>query len=101
MKVMEEPPRRMRAYSETIVAAVGIKPPSPSPARKRSIPKMPGVGAKAHRAVKTEKLTTLIRMDLLRPITSASVPMPSAPISIPNNPYDVMAPTCGAVSPHS
>ncbi len=86
MNVIEELPRLMRAYSETSVAPVGIRPPRPSPARKRSSPKTSGEGAAAHRPVNSEKLVTLSRIALRRPMTSVSVPMVSAPIIMPTSP---------------
>jgi hypothetical protein len=81
--VIELLPRPARAYSDTMAAAVGSTPPRPSPARKRSRPKTSGEDAAAHSAVNSEKIVTLSRMLLRRPITSVMVPIVSAPSIIP------------------
>jgi|GEM_PF-6265228 len=100
MNVMDEPPRRIPAYSETRAAAVGMRPPRPRPARNRKSPKTSGDGATARRDVKKEKLATLKITAFRRPTTSLTAPMESAPIIIPTSPYEAMTPTPEAVSPH-
>ena len=101
MKVIEALDRSEGTYSLTRASAVGRTPPSPSPARNRSVPNAHGAGAAASRAVNTENQTTLSSMVRRRPTRSVTVPMQRAPIITPTRPQEEMTPTSPGVRPQA
>ena len=71
------------AYSMVRAMAVGMTPPRPKPVRKRSRPKISGLGANAVSTMPTENQRTQPMMMRRRPTRSVMVPMSSAPSSMP------------------
>ena len=70
-------------YSMVSAAATGMMPPMPRPPIRRKSPNSSGVGAHAAPAWVRVKMAIEASSIFLRPTRSLSVPMNSAPISIP------------------
>lgn len=88
------------ANSITIDRQMGIRPPSPRPARKRPAPNRPGEPATAHAAEPAENTSTPATRTGRRPSQSVRVPVPSAPISMPRVTQLPIVPATAGVRPN-
>ena len=83
VSVMANGRYRRGTYSEASAAALGIAPPRPSPARKRSAPRAQRLSTSATAAVRTPKMRTLPMSAKRRPIRSPMRPASAPPIIMP------------------
>ena len=83
VSVMANGRYRRGTYSDASAAALGIAPPSPSPARKRRAPRAQRLSTSATAAVRMPKMRTLPMSAKRRPIRSPMRPASAPPIIMP------------------
>ena len=88
-------------YSVICATTLGITPPMPRPARKRSTPNTTGSRVRPAAAVKTLNSTTQMAIARRRPMRSATVPKKTAPNIMPNSAELTMKPAPAALTPMS
>lgn len=89
------------AYSVMWATTLGITPPMPRPARKRTMLNVTGSRARPAAAVKMLNSAMQMAIALRRPILSAMVPRKMAPNTMPNSAELTMKPACVGSTPRS
>ncbi len=92
---------RRGTYSEARAAALGIAPPRPRPAKKRSAPSAHRLSTSAAAAVSTPNTRTLPMSAIRRPMRSPMMPATAPPIIMPIKPAARTGAKSPLGSPHS